>query len=204
MPNNLSPFKLAMTGGVFAVIGFSILIAQYFVDVAVDADPMTVLFTKIIYALSMMFYGIPIIIGVVCFGTLWVISRPVKVIQPEINQPLNNYNPELRRRTAYREFWITLIDIAKAHEDVIAWKVDKGWSMNDIEGLEYGKWLTDFITPFAVNGWAKNAHQGKRTELIRSSSFILSELNGGNLPPLPLGESIPPKLKAQAQEAAYA
>lgn len=198
MDNKLSPFNLAMIGGVFAVIGFSILIAQYFVV----AD----WFTQLLYALSMMFYGIPIVIAVVCFGTLYAISRSPKIIQPEVIQPLNNYNPELRRRTAYREFWITLIEEAKAHNDVIAWKVDSGWSMNDIEGLEYGKWLTDFITPFAVNGWAKNAHQGKRTELLRSVSFILSELNGGNLPPLPLGEGYPPKLKRQTQqtEAAYA
>lgn len=110
---------------------------------------------------------------------------------PVLDAAIDNAD-EVKRRAAWRAFWIECLTESNAHGGVIAYNVKGGWGMNAL--LNYEQWYNDLCLPFIRSGWIAPVHGGVKTQLVQPLGHVLNELSAGRLPMLPYG--LPPDLKA--------
>lgn len=177
-----SPFRLALIGCISLVVGMAALVAIYWPD-------LPDWFTRIAYGLTVLFWGIPIVVGVVCLGAFWVAVNPVVVIPEVGSRPEPKRVPVQTREEAAREFWIMACKVAKATGRP-GWR--KGYENFLSSYSDWEKWIK---TPFVDAGMAIPFTQHGHTTIIWregvSPDYLLGWL-AGNLPTLPQ-EGWPPK-----------
>jgi hypothetical protein len=109
-------------------------------------------------------------------------------------------NETMRHRTAWREFWITVVIWSFERGGVVSWRDKEKGGFETIIS-RYEDWSAGIAVPFVKAGWLSPVYQGGKTKLMEGITFthIMSQLANDNLPPLP--HTLPPAIHLNSQQS---